>query len=304
MNSNVEENKKSKKQTISDEEMSIYSSKIESGIAKFREEHSDQPNIDIVRCVKRVIFGDKKGIENESLYVLVETFKEIVNICNLTVEEYNRCWSVATNKKMFLENISRKITALASNEDKEECAFQRKRLLFKIVYPDYYKENFSEIKPYDLIHVGGEEKASLVRAAKPLISKEEKGNAEITSDGAIVDRLMMKAIDAGFKTADVTDKIRIMKCLTDDKAIRGIGDSSAGQKSSLPGCFHIINERKCYDSYIDFYFLNLPKEEQLLLVDDFMKIREEAGIKPNPLMNKFYEIFQENRDEFLNNICL
>ena len=301
MNNNAKE---SKKQTISDEELSIYSSKIENGLAKFREEHSDQPNIDIVRCVKRVIFGDKKGIENESLSVLVATFKEIVNICNLTVEEYNRSWSVAINKKMFLENISRKITALASDEDKEECAFQRKRLLFKIVYPDYYKENFNPIKPYDLIHVGGEDKASLVRAAKPLINKEEKENTEITSDGAIVDRIIMKAINAGFKTSDVTDKIQIMKNLTDEKAIRDLGDSSAGQKSSLPGCFHIINERKCYDSYIDFYFLNLPKEEQLLYVDDFMKIREEAGIKPNPLMNKFYEIFQENRDEFLNNICL
>lgn len=287
-----------------DKEFSVYSSKIETGISKFREDHSNQPNVDIVRCVKRVVFGDKKGIETESLNVLTETFRQIVKICNLTTQEYDRSWSVKINKKMFLENISRKITDMASDEDKEECAFQRKRLLFKIVYPEYYKEHFSPIKPYDLFFVGGEDKASLVRAAKPLIGKEDKENGASISDGAIVDRLMMKTINAAFETAKVTDKIEIMKILTDPKKIKGIGNPTAGQKASIPGCFSVINERKCYESYIDFYFLNLPKEDQIFLVDDYMEIRQKAGIKPIPLLNKFYEIFQENRDDFVDSLYL
>ena len=300
------------KQMFEEDNFSIYSEKIESGLSKFREEHKDQPNADIVRCVKRVIFGDKKGIENENLNVLVETFKEIVKICNLTVQEYDNYWSVEVNKKMFLENISRKITALASDADKEECAFQRKRLLFKIVYPEYYKEHFSEIKPYDLFHIGGENKASLVRAAKPLVNKEEKENAEVISDGAIVDKLMMKTLNTAFKIAGgiyldkngELDKIEVMKALTDIKKIKGLVNASSGQKATVPGCFSVISERKCYESYLDFYFLNLPKEEQIFLVDDYMEIRKKAKIEPNPLLDKFYEIFQENRDEFVDSLYI
>lgn len=279
---------------------SAYSALIEQGLTAFRNEHKDEPNKDIVRCVKRVIFGDKKGIEDETLDVLIPTFKKIVEICGLDEQKYDILYSVSTNKKMYVENLSRKITALASDECKEECAFQRKRMLFKMVYPEYYKAHFEKIKPYDLFFVGGENKASLARAAKPLADTDSE-NVNKSSDGAIVDKLIMKAINEAFARANITDKVQIMQILSDEKKIRALANPTPGHKAMVPGCFSIINERKCYLSYLDFYFLNLPKEDQLFLVDDYMQIRESAGIEPIALLDKLYDIFQENRDNLIDN---
>jgi len=281
-------------------EFSIYSEKISKGIDRFREANKDQPNADIVRCVKRNIFGDKKGVENETLEMLVAVFRiQLETICGSSVEDYDRYFCTEINKKMYLENISKKITAMASDEDKEACYFQRKRLLFKIIYPEYYKENFKEIKPYELFFVGGKDKADLVRAAKPLLNKEEKENGRSLSDGAIVDRIMIKTINEAFKQAKIEDKTTIMKILSDEEKIKALMGSSSGSKNNVPGCFAVIKERKCYESYLDFYFLNLPKKDQLLLVNDYMEIRNNANIPENPLLNKLYKIYQENEQEFI-----
>ena len=278
--------------------MSAYSSLIEQNIETFRSEHKDEPNKDIVRCVKRVIFCDKKGIEDEELDVLIPTFRKIVEICGLDVKEYDIIYSTKTNKKMYLENLSRKITDLASDECKEECAFQRKRMLLKMVYPEYYEANYEKIRPYELFFVNGENKACLARAAKP--SPDNEDNTK-SSDGAIVDRLIFNAINESFAKIDITDKLKIMQIISDEKKIRAIANPTPMQKNTVPGCFSIINERQCYKSYLDFYFLNMSKEDQLFLVDDFMQIRRQAGIEPIPLLEKLYSIYTENRDIFLDN---
>lgn len=291
-------NKKEKDDCGDDHGLSVYSSLIEQGLASFRNEHKDGPNKDIVRCVKRVIFCDKKGIEEEELDVLIPTFRKIVEICGLDVQKYDILYSTKANKKMYLENLSRKITDFADDECKEECAFQRKRMLLKMVYPEYYNANYEKIRPYELFYVNGENKAALARAAKPL---PDNGDNSKTSDGAIVDRLIFNAIKETFAKVNITDHIKIMEIVSDDKKIRAIANPSPAQKNIVPGCFSIINERQCYKSYLDFYFLNLPKEDQLFFVDDYMQIRERAGIEPVPLLNKLYEIFSENRDHFLDN---
>lgn len=274
-------------------ELSIYSEKVTKGLQDFRDAHKDQRNTDIIRCVKRVIFGDKKGIEKENLEMLVLTFRKIIEICNVTPAEYNRFWNTQNNKKMFLENLGRKITNMASDEDKEECAFQRKRLLFKIVFPEYYKEAFSDIKPSDIFWVNGKDKADLVRAAKPLTNKEDKEDGKTISDGAIVDKIIMKAINDVFNDCfkdeeDMT--LLIMKTLSKNKILRETAKSFSNSKNTLPGCFSVINERKCYESYLDFYFLNLPQETQLAYVHDYMEIRESAKLPKNPFLDKLYEV--------------
>lgn len=270
--------------------------KAEKGLAKFREEHRDQPNTDIVRCVKRSLFEDKNFSEGAALNTLVATLKTIVEICGLTTEEYDRFWSVAMNKKMCLENLSRKITALANDADKEECAFQRKRLLFKMAYPEYYEKNFSKITPENLFFVEGKDRADLVRAAKPSLEEDGPENSSAVSGGAIVDRLMMTAINAAFKKARITSRRQIMKILVDKNRIKTLWRPASSQKSAIPGCFLVINARECYESILDFYFLNLPKEEQLAYVDDYMKIRRDAGMAPIPLLDALYRIFQDIRE--------
>lgn len=286
------------RKSTEDARLSAYSSRIEQGIADFRNEHANEPNKDIVRCVKRVIFGDKKSLEDESLNILIETFRKIVDICGLDPQKYDTIYGTRANKRMFVDNLSRKITALADDACKEECAFQRKRMLFKMVYPEYYESHFDKIQPYDLFFVSGENKASLVRAAKPISDDAE---AEYSSDGIIVDRLIMNAINEAFSKVGITDPLKIMDILADDKKIRAIANPIPGQKNTVPGCFSVINERKCYGSYLDFYFLNLSKEDQLFLVDDFMEIRKKAKIEPVPLLDRLYNIFVENRDAFMDN---
>lgn len=294
-------------ETDFDENSSIYSQRINDGIQRFRDTHSDMRNADIVRCMKRVIFGDKKGYDNNSLDCLIRTFKEIVEVCGWTsVDEYCANFSTFINKEMHVENLSRMITDMASPEDKQECAFIRKRLLFKMVYPEFYKDNFKEILPEEIFFVSGEDKASLARAAKPVVNKIE-GNEVVNSDGAIVDRIIMNTIQETFKIVGITDPVQIMEILTNKKQLKEISkkiqdepksSNSSAKNSKVPGCLSIINERKCYPSYLDFYFLNLPKEEQLFAVDDYIAIRNKANLPRIPLLDKLYEIVtQEEVDE-------
>lgn len=279
-------------------------------------------SVDLVRAVKRTIFGSSKAKDSEDLDVLIQTFRFIVEkMCGITPEELDTIYSTKTNKKIHIENLTRKIMDLVPPETKEKYLFQQKRIIFATVYPDYYKTRFEEFSPHEIFHAKGDLKGSLIRAAR--ISNPEAGmetsgmnddgsfkkinirNGVKNTYGKAVDKILFDAIEAVF---DSTQKDMKEDELRDDgfpkdnvyKRLEWFAypkNWRGSAEKNVPGCIAIIKERTCYACPLDFYFLNMPPIKQLEYVDDFMYIRKKAGIPEEPMLNKLYDIYKKNSRE-------
>ena len=277
-----------------DGSLSVYSKKVESNYLDFVENKNIGDDSDIIRCLKRIIFGKGQLDNCDTLEVLIPTFKMLIeNVCGLSIAEYDSLYGVNTNKQIHAENISRKITGQASDETKEECAFDRKNILFKMVWPEYYKNNFTKVTYSEIYSAKCELKAGLMRAAKP-IDEDEVGVKK--SDGQIVDRIIFNTIVSTFTGAGFDTYYKIMEALIDDKRLDSIG------KRNTPGILSVIKERKCYANALDFFFLNMPREDQMCLVDDFMDLRERGGYPHQQVMDIMYETFKNNEEAFFNTL--
>lgn len=316
---------------FNDDENSQLYRRIEKDYSQFwKENMSDEYGdigVDLVRAVKRTIFGSSKSKDIESIEVLTATFRFIVEkMCGITPEEFNTIYSTKTNKKIHVENLARKIIEIVPPETKEKCLFSQKRIIFSTVYPEYYKEKFADFSPQEIFHAKGDLKGCLIRAAK--ISNPEAGmetestnedgsfkkinirNGVKTSYGQAVDRILFNAIEAVF---DSTQKHLSQEEFRDDgfpkddiyKRLEWFADPKNWRgtaEKNVPGCIIIIKERACYACPLDFYFLNMPASKQLEYVDDYMYIRNKAGIPREPMLEKLYSIYKNHQREIENYI--
>lgn len=278
-------------------------------------------SIDLIRAVKRTIFGTSKTKNDaEPLQDLVLTLRFIVEkMCGLTPEEFDSVYSTRTNKKIHVENLTRKISEMVSDDVKEKCFFEQKRIIFATVYPEYYKQKFADFKAEDIFNAKGDLKGALVRAAR--ICNPDAGvdtslenndgsfkkvnirNGVKKTYGKFVDKIIFNAIDEVLENSlkEDEDELRDDGFLKDStyKKMEYLA-SSKNYKSpdkTKYGCFAIIDERGCYACYLDFYFLNMPPEKQLEYVDDFMYIREKAKIQKEPMLDMLYDIYKENQKQ-------
>ncbi len=276
-------------------------------------------SIDLVRAVKRTIFGTSKSkSDNEPLQELVLTLRFIVEkICGLTPEEFDGIYSTKTNKKIHVENLTRKISEIVPDEVKEKCFFVQKRIIFAVAYPDYYEKKFDTFKAEEIFYAKGELKGSLVRAAK--ICNPDAGidtsiqnndgtfkkinirNGVKKTYGKFVDKIIFDAINEvlGNSQKDDEDELRDDGFPKDDvyKKMEFLAYSKNWKDADKKecGCITIIKERGCYPEPIDFFFLNMPPEMQLEYVDDYMEIRKKAKIKPEPMLDMLYKVYTENQ---------
>ena len=261
--------------------------KIEATSDRYQEDHDWSIQTDVVRAIARIICGSSKASSNsERLDVQIATFKHIVSdFCGLSVEEFCSLYSTAFCKKIKTENIGRKITAQAPDSIKKECLFDQKRMLFKMVYPEYYDRAFPNISAVEIFLASSELKSNLVRAGRIYDEDGEK-----TGYGEIVDEIVHNAITEVMKMSGNTNTVDIMRLLANTKGLRA-------SEEGVPGCFSIIEERGCYACPLDFYFLNLKPSDQLFVIDDYMKIRKEFRIKPEPLIDKLYQVYLDNKEK-------
>ena len=267
--------------------------KIETASDQYQEDHDWNKQTDVVRAVARIICGTSKSYnDNDKLEIHIATLKHMVSdMCGLTVDEFSTLYSTSFCKKIMTENIGRKITSYASEKIKAECLFDQKRMLFKMVYPEYYERTFPPITAKDIYLASSDLKSNLVRAGR--IFDE---NGEKVGCGEIVDKIIHNAITEVMASSDVTDTVEIMRLLADTKRLKA-------SEEGIPGCFSIIEERGCYACPLDFYFLNLKPSDQAYVIDDYMKIRNEfKSIKKEPLIDKLYEFYKDNKDEMIDAI--
>lgn len=304
-----------------DEENSSIYKNVKKNYEEFWKENKSgefgEMTLDLIRAVKRTIFGTSKmKSEQNQLDIMVKTLRFIVEeMCGLTPEQFATIYSTKTNKKIHVENLTRKISEVVSDEVKEKCLFEQKRIIFATAYPEYYREKFSDFKPDEIFYAKGDLKGALVRAARicnpdagfdtslqnndGTFKKVNIRNGVKKTYGRFVDKIIFNAIEGVFDQSKKPEKEEYRyDGFPKDEVYRRMEyfvNNKWKGADKVPGCISIIKERGCYAHPLDFYFLNMPPEKQLEYVDDFMYLRNNAGIPQEPVLNAMYEIYKQNQ---------
>lgn len=219
-----------------------------------------------VPLTAKSLTGDKKDAAIKGFRYLVEV------IMGLTVEEYDALYSSAFNSK-HLATAIRTITNKASRADMMECAGIKKNLLFKMVWPDYYRTHYPKITSMDIFRPKGELKASLIHQCQ--ITNKNSGPIDQMAAHAIRD--MLPSI--GYITRE--EQLKFMANIKKNKFHN-------------TGIFKIINDNcKYYACMLDFFYLNLSRDEQVKYIDVYYKERQKLkDVKPNKILDVMYGFYK------------
>ena len=271
------------------------------------------PRSKVISAVKKIVFEEYQngeiqthGVNKQKNYaVLVEATRYIVEeIMGLTPAEYDAIYSAALNQKACIDYAARKIVQGASAAINAEALFDAKKTLFRICWPDYYRETYKKPQPRDIFYAQGEIKSALIRAGRVRLfndatdgvgidilqngrfSTKKKERRRVYNHGDEVDKIVYWAMDAIFSQIEIT---------TSD-----LFDSLANPKKhgwDSYGFTDIIEGRGCYPSPLDFYMLNSPQDYQLAHIEEYIAAREKAGLEEVKALTIIYEAYRRAKGE-------
>ncbi len=271
-------------------------------------------NSNLYTTIKNIIFKDTQSSNLDvngasklkNLEQIKTAFKYIIEeIMELTPAEYDAIYNTAFNQRSVLDHIIRKIVATAPYEVIKETLFDKKKTLFRVCWPEYYKTTYKTPTVYDIFNATGDIKNALSHAGaikdtenktlkqqlnngKFSTSKERKRNY---NRGAEVDKILYDAMSQMLPLYEMTTP-ELYLCLAKPK--------EAGW--SYFGFVKIIASRGCYPSPLDFYFWNSPQEYQWEHFEEYLEAREKAKLKKLPIIELFkkaYFIKKENEYEYI-----
>ena len=261
-------------------------------------------NQSLVCAAKRAIFGEKsqKMTFEQNCQVLDYIIKNVLEIDEATF--YN-IYNSATLIRLRLRNLTSLIIKMAPEDLKLRCVYNNKRILFASVYPDFYKKNFAPIQSEDIYNCSGDVKSSLKKAAGIKLSsirdgedvleettkdgmyKTERGSQAKGLHGTEVDKLLFNTLNEMMEMGGfISYKSKL-------NFIAGVKSFYSNLGTSLPGIYSVIDSRGCYDSYLDFFFLNSDPQKQKYYFSDFMEYRSKYQ-EDNELLNEIYEVYLED----------
>ena len=219
---------------------------------------------------------------NEQYYVGMAVLGYMFdNIVRLPPEKIDALWEEdrANNGKNFLEStgtkslvdkiISESLCNSVERKKFKDCLLDSKKFILKSLYPEYYKATYNE--KYNVIDdlVNADEETinnlKLVGKVKTTVT-----NNRSVQMGNVVDELIYEAFEGNFKArqgiVDFKDKLIFL--------------SNAKQYHLKQMSFiKIMNNRGCYASPLDFYYLNSPKELQDKYFDEYKELRDSTQKK-------------------------
>jgi len=174
-------------------------------------------------------------------------------------------------------------------------------------WPDYYKEHYSYPTAMEVFDCKGETKGNLIRAGRPKeyaedameecrilnngkFSTAKKDRKRAQNWGAEVDKVLYWSMNTILPTVFEMTTKELFTMLANPKA--------TGLKNF--GCVKVIEARMCYQSPLDFYFLNSPVDYQRQHFEKYIAARKEAGLKNS----KYLDIVCEAYTATENNIDL
>lgn len=174
----------------------------------------------------------------------------------------------------------------SKNNILKDCLFNKKKIILKLAYPDYYKATYRE--KYDVIeevlNATGTTYKDLLTAAR---SKNLVSNNKSMSMGKEVDNLIMEALEANFKARekiiDYKDKLTFL---------------AAYKKNHLNSfsIYKILNQRGCYSSLLDFYYLNSSVQNQIKYFNEYIELRDKY--QKEDCLSEIIKTIDNNQEDF------
>lgn len=285
----------------------------------------ERTDIKVISAVKKIVFDEKQStnlnvdgankLKNYS--VLIDSIKYIVeNIMGLTPEEYDAIYSTKLNQDVFIDHAIRKLVINAPSSISTEALFDAKKILFRLCWPDYYAEHYKKPQAWDIFNASGEIKSNLIRAGRIKENSFDIGDIDesLADDSELEDEpvqnkngkfsVRKQERKRTYNHGEEVDKLvywsmntifSLISISTEDlyTSLANIKDTPW----SNYGFVQIIEARNCYETPLDFYFLNSSQNYQLEHVEEYMKAREEAGLEHYAILDWMYEAYRTSVEE-------
>lgn len=219
---------------------------------------------------------------NEQFQIGILVLKYMYNsIFELSPEKVDALWEENKDNggKDFLEatgtkGLVDKIVAESLYNSKarqnfKDCLLDTKKFILKTIYPEYYRATYND--KYDIINDVINADEDTIHNLKTLGKiKTTVVNNRSVQMGTVVDEILYEAFEANFK-------IRNGICSFEDK-LKFLSEHKSNHLKQM-SFIKIMNNRGCYASPLDFYYLNSPKEMQDLYFKDYKILRSKSQKK-------------------------
>lgn len=238
--------------------------------------------MELTCAAKRVIFGERLQSDYQANCKIAAYI--IKEIAGLDEQVFDKLYNTKILTTLRIKGLVTQITKHAPIKIKKNCRFNNKNIFFYSVFPEYAKEHCPIADSLSIYSCSGDLKMSLKRASamkleavrngedkdvETKVGKFKKERTIPTSGiyGADVDELLYNAIsdvlnDAGFYQFD--EKLEFLAHVKET------------YKNALPGIYNVIDNRGCYDSYLDLFMLNAPIELQESYLGQYLQIKKEV----------------------------
>lgn len=274
-----------------------------------QEEAGWNQNQKLVCTVKKLLFGDNqakildlKGTRGRKNHAnMINAIRFVVEeILELTPEEYDAIYSTQLNKSIRLEHAIREVVKNAPEYIMEEAMFDYQKMIFRMCWPDYFKEHYSgKLTPMEIFDAKGSFKSALIRAARiRAVDEKESDGAKLLNNGKFSSKVVEnkrernhgEQIDKLVFEALRTVMSEVYEAKTED--LFNILAQPHRSKIDQFGCIQVIAARGCYPTPLDFYFLNSDVNYQMKHIHEYMAARSRAHLPHIKALDCMYEAFQ------------
>lgn len=222
---------------------------------------------------------------NVGIGVLKYMYEEIYE---LSPEKVDALWRLDKGlESEFLvstvtKNLVEKIVSESSDKILKECLFNDKKIILKMMYPEYYLLTYNNKYDVmtDIVNASGYTLRDLKDAGRSKTAI--KGNKS-NSKGRLVDSLILEGFEAYFNAKGVYDYSDKLFTLSRAKA----------EKINKLGMIKVLENRGCYASALDFYYLNSPVNFQKEHFREYIRLRKTSQ-KQDEITN-LLNCFSNNR---------
>lgn len=228
-----------------------------------------------------VNINESKNGREIYIQILKYYIKEILDI---SVAEYDAIFADDINKQLGLRSLINKINSMATNEELVDGWFNAKKTLFRICFPEYYKEHYpQDIKSFDIFRASGELARDLKRIGK---SKMVCSGGRYQNNGKLIDELVYNSMKHNLPSMGFTSTKELFEALATPKK----------WKMNNYGFVKIIEQRNAYPSPLDFYFFNSPVDYQYEHFNEYIAARATNTMIPHlQVLDILQDCMEESR---------
>lgn len=220
------------------------------------------------------------------------------NFYKISAEEFDMIYDAMWCHKAGLDYLVDKVILLADKKMSQECAYNRKRLVLRLCFPEYYSEHYRPLSDYELFFLKDSRvKSDLVvnsalstayinefsvKKEKSVINSfDNLNNTFLTrknsrayrayNNGTDIDQWIYKAFNNVWNTlfSSTTEELFV--------ALARYKKNSLG---SAAKCLDVVMKRGLYPSPLDWYMWNSPEEFQLEHMEEYLEVRRKTKLPP------------------------